>query len=257
MDILASISDFLNAASLDGDPPSCAMANDDPILVDAEYYMGNRAQNGFCIIIYYDFSCLSLKRETFFFVCARRDGPGPSLDHTLVVNIPHSTFVVYIIYLCLSLVSLEARDPFSLAHDAMGQALLLTILPVVANIPHLAIATICSLLGPFSRLSLQPGSLISSLHDAMASCHLRFHKQIGLMVFPNHSLDPTLVIDIFIRPSSLSIIYCCLGFIMYFGPNPEPRFIILWLIDRTPSYWGTGYESSVIIHPASASWGAH
>ncbi|KAG1857730.1 hypothetical protein DFJ58DRAFT_726854 [Suillus subalutaceus] len=85
MDVLASISDFLNAGSLDGEPPRCAMANDDPILVDDEYYLGNCAQDGF----------------------------------------------------------------------------------LVANIPHSAIATIRSLLGPFSRVSLQHGTLISSPYDAM------------------------------------------------------------------------------------------
>ncbi|KAG2353124.1 hypothetical protein BDR07DRAFT_749547 [Suillus spraguei] len=74
-----------------------------------------------------------------------------SLDYTLIVNIPHATSVVFVINSWL-----KARDLFSFAHDAMGQTRLLTILLVVANIPHSTIVIIRYLPEPLHRLNLGP-----------------------------------------------------------------------------------------------------
>jgi hypothetical protein len=131
------------------------------------------------LVLWFISSCM--KYETLVFVCAKRNGPDPSLDHTLVVNIP--TQLSSSLFICVFLLSHFKCEVF-FAHDA-----------------------VCSMVtvGPMTR-------------------------------WP--SLGFILVIDIIIRPSSLSLIYSCLGdsFCTSVQTLSSTLLFCSWLITLYPAW---------------------
>jgi len=90
------------------------------------------------------FSVSQLEARDISFVCAGAMGQ----IHLLTI-LWSSIYIIWFssssLFICAFLFVCVRRD---------GSTRLLTLLPVVVNIPHSAIAIICSLLGPFSRRTL-------------------------------------------------------------------------------------------------------